>query len=203
MLETGYVNVYGGGLGVTNRGDSVRSTDPGEGGIGSSNPPEHATDNNGRYDSILLSFSQPVALTGAMIGYRDTDSDITLLAYTGPTVASIDSTLSNKQYSQLTGQGWSLVGHYADVPVGSTYLVNGATTVDNTTAGSITSQFWLIGAYNPLVGSSPGWSVGNDYVKLLSVYGLERRRTPEPNTLALLGIVAGSAVWMRRRSKKI
>lgn len=202
LLETGYVNVFGGGLGVTNRGDSARSTDPGEGGIGSSTPPEHSMDSQGRYDSILLTFSRPVTMTGAVIGWSSTDSDISLLAYTGPTVASIDSTLNNKMYSQLTTQGWSLVGHYSDLAVGTTQLVNGATTVDNTASTSVQSQYWLIGTFNPLVSPAPTWTSGNDYVKLLSIYGVERRQTPEPNTLALLGLAAGSAVWLRRRSLK-
>ena len=99
QLENAYLGSYSGGLGVINR-DGVTATsgctssvDCGEGTPASQLIPEHAMDNNGRYDSILFSFTDKVSLTALQIGYPaegtttcngvPCDSDITVLAYTG------------------------------------------------------------------------------------------------------------------------
>ena len=76
-LETGYLASWSGGLGMYNR-DYANGTDANE-----HSSPEHAIDNNGRFEMVLLSFSQMVELQSMRIGWKGADSDMSVLAYTG------------------------------------------------------------------------------------------------------------------------
>lgn len=161
--------------------------------------PEHAIDNNERYEMVLLTFTEKVNLSAVKLGWTGTDnynatsaipypdSDITVMAFQG--IAGFQG-LIDKTWSTLDS-GWKLIGHYSDVHTGTKSL--GAAATD------VYSSFWLIGAYNPLVGGDKGWSLGNDYVKLASVTGTvcppgnsqcspPSTNVPEPNSLALLGL---------------
>lgn len=212
------------GIGVTNR--LVGTTaDPGE-----STSPEHAIDNNGstcqtctltgtaihrgRYDMVLLSFSEAVNLTGLTIGWWSNDVDITVMAF-DPTSSSQTASLAGKSYTQLTSSGWDLVGHYGNFnPSSSSSVLNFSTPSSNSivVAGNtnIESRYWLIGAYNPTVGtngqSAPSaLNAGNDYFKLLSVIGNASSppgggTVPEPASLALLAVAAlGARRYAKRR----
>ena len=183
-LETAYLNVYSGGLGVKNQDFTTDSTsgDLNEG-LTSPAPAEHSTDNNQRYDSVLFSFSDAIDLNSVTIGWKDVDSDITVLAYT-PSAGCVacTSNVSGKTYANLTSYGWSVIGHYSNL------INNDAMSVN---AGNVTSSYWLVGAYNPLVGNSQGWTTGNDYVKLAALSGTytppQPNGNPEPGTLLLMG----------------
>lgn len=221
-LNTAQVNVYPNtgavgstvGLGVTNRGTTT--TDPGEGGS-----PEHAIDNNSTgsagttvtkdkaiYDSILLTFSSAVSLTGVTIGWVSTDADVTVAAYLG--AGNGASVLAGKKYSELAAAGWTYVEHEVDLVSNTQRLVNGATgNADTTSAATVTSKYWLISAYNPTIGGDVGLTVGNDYFKLLSVAAAVSSPTapsgtPEPAGLALVGVAAlGASAAIRRRNKAV
>ncbi|MCB1940073.1 MAG: hypothetical protein KDE64_12865, partial [Rhodocyclaceae bacterium] len=67
VLEDAYLAQYSTGLGVHNR-------DAGNGDSGEGSSPEHAMDNDQRYDSVLLSFSQAVNLTHVKNDYYSGDS---------------------------------------------------------------------------------------------------------------------------------
>lgn len=218
-LAAGSVWVYSAGLGVANAlygtGSSV---DPNE---GSTTTGEHAIDNNSNnsatsnttvgansaiYDSILLTFSSAVSLTGLKLGWSQFDTDVTISAYTGAGAP----TLTGKTYAQLTANGWTYVEHEANVGTSSTRTFNGATTNPDTLVSTPTSsKYWLISAYNPTRGgdtSAAGLDVGNDYFKLFSVSATTSSpppgpgRVPEPAGLALVAIaVAGAASTARKR----
>jgi len=185
-LETAYLNVYTGGLGVKNQDFTTDTTygDLNEG-LTSPSPAEHSTDNNQRYDSVLFSFNKAIDLNSVTIGWKDVDSDISLLAYTGTGscvgTATCTSNLSGKTYAELVNFGWSFIGHYTDLATNVAKAVN---------AGNVTSSYWLIGALNPLV-SATTITKGNDYVKILALAGqttsVPPDQIPEPGTLLLMG----------------
>lgn len=186
QIETAYLGVYaGGGLGVTNR-DAC--TSPCTNDAGESTSPEHSMDNNGRFDSILFSFSSKVALSKVEIGYKSTDSDISVLAYIGGGAP----VLSGATYANLQASSdWVKIGNYADLATNTPKLIN---------SGKIASSYWLIGAYNAVFGGA--LTSGDDNVKLLALYGdkpLPPSQVPLPSTLLLMG--AGVLGLMRFRKR--
>jgi len=185
-LETAYLSVYSGGLGVTNRD---AGSGPGQD-LNEGIDPEHSIDNNQRYDSVLLNFGAATRLTSLTIGWSYNDSDMTVLAYTG--TGNPTSNLANLSYSQLTANGWTLVGSYSNVALNTLQGIN---------AANIVSQYWMIGAFNPLVDTASTLTTGDDYVKLLSVAGDTTtigKQVPEPASVLLTGAALAVLAWSRR-----
>lgn len=191
-LETAYLGVYSGGLGVNNQ-DGTTSTTYGDKGDLASTAPEHAIDNNQRYDSVLFSFTNKVNLTQMTTGYVSGDSDFTVWYYSGLGAPSLAGTT----YGAL-GAGWNLLGSY-----------NGGGSPGSTTfANSNYSSYWLIGAYNDLISS--GQTSGNDYFKIATLTGTQciagipgcggtPSGVPEPGSLLLVSAgLAGLARVARR-----
>ena len=138
----------------------------------------------------------------AAINYND--SDLSVLAWTGsggPTVAG----------SGLLASGWTLVGNYSNV--GSQSL-NPAVQLISTV---ISSSYWLISAYNSTAYSTSCKGADgttattcdttqNDAFKLLTVAGnggnTTTGKTPEPSSVALLGLALAGMLVVRRRKQQ-
>lgn len=183
LIEAATIGNYGSsGLGITNADAGLASgADTGEG-----TTPEHAIDNNGRYDALVLDFGAGnlFNLTAFKNGWSSTDSDMTLLAYTGggdALAALAGRTLSfgnpGTDTASLLNNGWTRVRDYA----------NAGTTLRALTT-DISSRYWLVAAYVPLASSpAAGFTVGDDYVKLAAVEGSYTRQVPVPATTLLFG----------------
>ena len=113
--------------------------------------PNHAFDSAtpGTADMVLLSFDKAVILSQFGFGWVGTDSDVSILRWTGdtaPTTADSATTPAVGDKDNLTGDvvvgasttaGWRLVGHYAD-----------AGTAKQLTSATLASSWWLISTYN-------------------------------------------------------
>lgn len=204
-IKAATLHSYSGGLGVTNA-DSCTSgsfCDKYEG-----RNPEHAIDNQQRYDSVLLTFAAPVQLTEVKLGWMYNDSDITVLAYTGSGTVNITGAGTKNfvglKYADLlsttVNAGWTAIGHYANVGTTTAKAINNV-------GVPVVSSYWLIGAYNPLAltpSANPGGAVNfdpgrYDYVKLASVIGI--LAVPEPGSIALVGLALVGLIAMRRREQ--
>src|SRR5262249_18838027 len=98
--------------------------------------------------------------------------------------------------------GWTVIGSYGDV-WDSSAAVPGQGVKANTVAinpTNITSSYWLIGAYNTAFGGA--LTAGNDYVKLLAVYGATGAivAAPEPSSVILMAVALLTLTFLRRRA---
>lgn len=154
-------------------------------GVEKASTPNHAADNEGGYyDMYMLSFDQLVTLNTIDLGWIQNDSDVSILAFDG-----LPSQISpaGKSWQSLLSDGWLSAGNYYDVGSSPT----------NVNPLNITSKYWLIGAYNPLLDSITK-DTRADYFKLQSVKVTKYVHLPEPVPFVLLALgLVGLAV--RRR----
>lgn len=168
---------YYGGLGAINR-DEV------------DNQPNHAFDsslsNDGRnstidYDMALLQFDTAVKLEEVDVNWIGSDSDITVLSYTGQGEITGNPFGSATKWSDLLTNGWSHNGNYSDLTTSQNQIIS----------NPVQSRYWLVGVYNPAFGNS--WSFGNDAIKLAGVVtsvttGGSTPGIPEPATALLIAL---------------
>ncbi|KXI29518.1 exosortase-dependent surface protein XDP1 [Paraglaciecola hydrolytica] len=168
--------------------------------------PGHAFDNMGNagyvdYDMVLVSFDTSVALTGIDFGWRS-DGDFTLLAYTGSGVFSGNQLDGSTWGAQASSGNWLTVGQYNGGPNSD----NGYYAVNNT---DVSSQFWLIGAYNSVFGT--GLTNNNNITSNNDAFKIKRLRgdstdtpppeeVPAPTALGLL-LVGALGIYARRNKK--
>ncbi|TQK06837.1 putative secreted protein with PEP-CTERM sorting signal [Herbaspirillum sp. SJZ107] len=189
-------------------------------GLGISSPwesttsPEHAIDNNGATEALLISFgTNNVALNQLSLGWAYNDADVSILRYTG-TQAPV---LGNSTVANLTDTaGWEWVGDYANLSTSSALSFN---------SGDKAASWWLVSAYNSAysgVAHSSYFGDGNDYFKVSGFGGnvivqaptptptptpaptptpTPGTKVPEPGTFALFGIALLGCVAARRKSK--
>jgi hypothetical protein len=188
-------------------GFGVRNADCCTADSGEDVPNEHTMDNQGRVDLLLFSFSEAVNLETVVVGWRAVDSDISVLAFkpndaTATTLPSTSSGIINGlNHSQLVSAGFQLIGTY-DGPNATSS--GSGTDIEIDTGTSATSKFWLVSAADSRwTGSLPtGIDGGDDYVKILKLYGYTPSNgVPEPHALLLLGI-AMVGLWATRGSRQ-
>jgi hypothetical protein len=194
---------YSGGWGINNLDGGCSTSGCGDPGELPTTPPEHAIDNQARYEMLLVNFSalgKSVALKNVTLGSISNDSDLTVLAYT----AAGAPTLAGKKWADLNqaSSGWSVIGNYSGSSNTFSQTINTSSTY---------SSYWLIGAYNPLAGGSAGFSsTSYDYIKIFSVAGAlcansalackPPTTVAEPSSAMLVGLaLVGLMGWPSRR----
>lgn len=215
MMQQGDVTHFGGGNGLGVRNADYPGGPNGGGDDGEGTPPEHAIDNNDRFDFVLFDFGASVTLSEVTLGFYSNDSDITVLAFTDPSSDPLDGDNVNDLNDRtltataqdLTGNGWTLIGNYdVDGIDGSSVPITAGIN-----PGDVSASYWLIGANADIFGgtctqgSSPDCDNSpKDYVKLIALAGdintppPPTTSVPEPSTL--LALAGGLALIRRRRA---
>lgn len=170
--------------------------------------PQHALDNSGRTEAMLLGFSNSVVLSSIGLTYTHNGStqgvqvDMSVFRYVGTGTPTLTGT------NAMTG--WELVGNYGDMVQDTTSPFNAIN------SGAKGSSWWLISAYNSGftgAGETRGsLDNGNDYFKVYALAGYKCTSTvngqcgpsntpgvPEPASLALFAVGLAGAIGATRR----
>lgn len=207
-LQSGYVSRYSNNgsmlneLAITSRPGAGNTSELVYNSYGTATPnsasgaPQHAIDNLGAYESMLFSFGSAVALNKISVGFPSRtsalDSDATVLVYTGS--GDPTGSLSTHTYSNLLSSGWIIAGN----------LSNLAASGSGTLLPSVSSKYWMVGAYMNI--GTNGAAMINDGFDYLKLSGLTVTTglvppllVPEPAGIALFGVAAAAMLAARRR----
>lgn len=156
----------------------------------------HYIDNSNQRDMLFFDFNKSVALTQLNIGYTSNDSDMVVIGF-----SSVPSFVPNSTWSDIASA--VTAGTHAIFE-----LLDGGTGWQSFNGGGFESQYWLVGAYNQYFGSSSGYEIGKDYIKLAGIMTSHESSSTTPpveaNAPASLGLMAAALVfmWNRRRVQK-
>ena len=176
IVRNALLQRYGGGFGVTNRGEN-------------GSDPNHAIDNSGRVDFLLFQFSKDVELDKLVLGWGQNDTDMTLRygEGTGAWGDSMTSTLDNKNVSVLNALLNSEV---------LTSTANGVVTGErNVNSDKRKDDWWIVSALTP-TDSKP------DYFKLQTITVQVYPSIPEPSTWMTMILGFGAVGWGMRRRRR-
>jgi len=173
-FQTATVGLYDHGLGVTYQGESTAS-------------PNHAVDNVGKFDFLLIEFDGPLKNLGFQIGWKNgSTGDTDIQAWVGTGAAGLNLAGSTAcsggpcDFTELASLGFGSTQIFNDVPLD--------------TPKSVTGQ----GRY--LLISGRLTTDLDDYFKVSVLNGTRSTSVPEPSSLMLLGAaVAGIGFAGRRR----
>lgn len=195
QLEAANIAIYGGGLGA--------SHSDGE----DSGSPQHAVDNDGRYELVMFDFGgTSITLTEVQLGWYSNDADISVLAYQGSGVPTLDGVNYSGSSEGLTGSGWTLIGNYDvdNLDSSDPYDIN-------VNSGMVESSYWIIAAYNDVFGtdcdpSGKCQTSYKDYFKIEQLTGKHKTPPPPPPGVPVPGTVLltglGIAMLARMRLKR-
>ncbi|UVW28431.1 exosortase-dependent surface protein XDP1 [Massilia sp. H6] len=173
------IKYYGGGLGVSAKGES--------------GSPQHAIDNKGGTDAVLMYFDTNFALKQLSTGWINRDADVSILRYTGTAPLQLGASRVN---NLLAVPGWELVGNYSTLTKSTPLNFNDT---------NKTASWWLVSAYNSAyngVAASGALNNNNDYFKLNGFKGeVVPNEVPEPATWSLVGLALLGIGAARRKAR--
>lgn len=167
-------------------------------GVENTGSPGHSVDSQSNdFDMLLLSFSHAVTLNSIELGWvHDNDSNgWNGNDYTRGDVSIVSGTsalTAGASWSSLLTpvNGWQSAGNYDNVDLNQ----------KSVNAGLISSKYWLIGAYNPILGAIGTTDANFEAFKLEKVSVTKTVNVPESSALFLFGLGLLGLVAARRRA---
>jgi hypothetical protein len=173
-FQTATVGLYDHGLGVTYQGESTTS-------------PNHALDNVGKFDFLLVEFDGPTSNLGFQIGWKNgSTGDTDVQVYVGTAAAGLNLTSNGAcggscDFTELGLLGFGSAQTFDNVALDTTKNVSGQ------------GRYLLI--------SGRLTTDLDDYFKVSLLTGSQSTSVPEPSSLAIMAVAAAGFGFARRRRR--